>query len=234
MWHRQYSTKYSPTFNMIVGEYSVKYCRSHKTLLWIWIMLCFVPFLRRQCHSKPLSIIIFLDLLFQEIKYTLVHCVCHMIRHSSMSQSYSSIEKIMYLTHNLIPWTVIIYKTFFHVMLKLFFIFYFFLSMRLLTRCGGSYAMNVKCICHCQNFLKPKKGFVINGSYFRVCFCCGESVGWWDGVVVAKWHGYILSLVALCPLPTTHWLAVSVVLLSLLSCYESYCVATYFGWVKFF
>ena len=125
MWHRQYSTKYSPTFNMIVGEYSVKYCRSHKTLLWIWIMLCFVPFLRRQCHSKPLSIIIFLDLLFQEIKYTLVHCVCHMIRHSSMSQSYSSIEKIMYLTHNLIPWTVIIYKTFFHVMLKLVFFFLF-------------------------------------------------------------------------------------------------------------
>jgi hypothetical protein len=167
MWHRQYSTKYSPTLSLNVGEYYVKYCRSHKTLLWIWIMLCFVPFLCRQCRSKPQSIILFLDLLFQENKYTLVH------------------REIMYLTHDLIPWMVIIYKTFFHVMLK------FLFSMGLLTRCGGSYAMNVKCICYCQNFLKLKKEFVTNGSYFCVCFCCGESV------VVAKWLGYVLGLVAL-------------------------------------
>ena len=45
MWDSQYSTKHSqifPTFGLDVGnirEYSMEYYESHKTLLWIWIML---------------------------------------------------------------------------------------------------------------------------------------------------------------------------------------------------
>ena len=39
MWDRQYSTKYS-LHSGWMWEYSMEHCQSHKTLLWIWVLLC--------------------------------------------------------------------------------------------------------------------------------------------------------------------------------------------------
>ena len=57
-WDWHYSIEYSPHSDQI-RDYSVEYCESHETLLWIWIRLCYNDVSMKAC--KHLAYLVLLD-----------------------------------------------------------------------------------------------------------------------------------------------------------------------------